>query len=119
MTTEDHRRREIARALREAADRIEKGGDFLGAVFNVGDAWVDWFVHSSDEVADLAESPACHGARSGVVVPVWTYAQTIDDCPHADAEFGAVTILDHDDDYPPCALCQHAADVRTHPRDRP
>ena len=116
---ERQHRQDIARALRAAADDVEKGGDFLGAVFNVEDAWAEWSWQSGDMVADLAASPDCHGARSSVLVPVWTYAQITEDCPHADAEFSAVPILDHDDDYPPCALCQHDDDVRNHPRDRP
>ena len=119
MTTEQQHRREIARALRAAADEIEKGHEFLGAAFYAGDAWVDWFTHSSDEVADLAESPDMRGARSGVLVPVWTYGQTTEACPHADAEFGPVPVLDCSADYPTCALCQHDDDVRNHPRDRP
>ena len=119
MTTEQQHRQDIARALRAAADRIEEGGDFLGAVFNVGDAWADWLAHSRGMVSDLAASPDFHGARSGVLVPVWGYIQTSGDCPHADAEFGPVPILDYSADFAPCALCQHDDDLRNHPRDRP
>lgn len=121
MTTEQQHRREIARALRAAADEIEMGYGFLGAVFDVGDApWADWSLHTGGMVADLAASPDCRGACSGVLVPVWTYGQTSDDCPHAAAEFSAVPILDRSSaDFAPCALCQHDDDVRNHPRDLP
>ena len=119
MTTEQQHRQEIARALRAAADEVEKGGDFLGAVFDAGGSEADWFSHKRGMVADLAASPDMPGAHSGVLVPVWAYIQTTDDCPHAAAEWRAVTILDYPADYPPCALCQHDDDVRNHPRDRP
>ena len=120
MTTEQQHRREIARALREAADRIERGQAFYGATFNGGHGDASYMPHGQGMVAALAASPDCHGALSGVLVPVWGYYQITDDCPHAPAEYGPTPELDYyTTDFAPCAKCQHDDDVRNNPRDRP